>query len=251
MKVSIITAAYHDVKTIEGCINSVAKQTHSDVEHIIIDGGSTDGTVEVIKRYGDKIAYWVSEHDLGIYDAMNKGIKVASGEVIGILNADDFYADVKVIENIVKAISENNVDSCYGDLVYVSRNDVNRIVRYWKSGEFEKQKFEYGWMPPHPTFFCKREIYDKYGHFNLEFPLAADYELMLRFLYKYGVTTMYIPKVLVKMRTGGTSRPGKYTLGSIKENYKAWKINDLKYPPTMLLKPVKKIFQWLSRKDVY
>jgi Glycosyltransferases involved in cell wall biogenesis len=197
VKVSIITVVYNGKNTIEDCIKSAANQTYSNIEHIIIDGGSTDGTLGVIKRYEDKIAYWVSEPDNGLYEAMNKGLRSATGDIIGILNSDDMYADNSAIESVVRTITENNVDSCYGDLVYVDRDDTAKIKRQWKAGEYKKEKFKNGWMPPHPTFFCKKTVYEKYGLLNLDFPLAADYELMLRFLYRHGVGATYIPKVLV------------------------------------------------------
>jgi len=245
MKISIITVVYNGKNTIEDCLRSVRNQTYPSIEHIIIDGGSTDGTVEVIKRYEDRIVYWISEPDKGIYDAINKGIRESTGDIIGILHSDDFYTDENVINDVVKAISANKVDSCYGDIIYVDRKDTNKVTRYWRAGEYDREKFRKGWMPPHPTFFCKRSIYEKYGLLNLDFPLAADYELMLRFLYKYQVSATYIPRILVKMRTHGTSRPGKYTLGAIIENYRAWKVNNLEYPFTMLLKPFLKTFQFL------
>ena len=221
MKVSILTATYNSSETLEDCIKSVANQTYPLIEHIIIDGGSTDGTLDVIKKYKNKIAKVISEPDKGIYDAMNKGLRSADGDIIGILNSDDMYADNSVIESVVSTITDNNVDSCYGDLVYVDRDDTAKIKRQWKAGEYKKEKFKKGWMPPHPAFFVKKEMYERYGYLNLDFPLAADYELMLRFLYRYGITTAYIPKVLVKMRAGGTSRPGLYTIKATIENYRA------------------------------
>jgi len=249
MKVTVITAVLNGVEIIEDCIKSVFSQSHKNIEHIIIDGGSTDGTLDVIKKYENKITKVISEPDNGIYDAMNKGIKAATGDIIGILNSDDFYADEAVIEDIVKAITENKTDSCYGDIVYVDRDNPDRIVRYWKAGGFDRDKFKRGWMPPHPAFFVKKEIYKRYGYLNLSFPLAADYELMLRFLYKHGVSTTYIPKVLVKMRVGGTSRPGLYTVRAIIENYRAWKVNGLHYPITVLLKPFSKLVQFFPVKN--
>lgn len=182
-----------------------------------------------------------------MYDAMNKGIAAASGHIIGILNSDDFYADKHVLTNVAKSIHENRVDSCYGDVIYVDRNNVNRVVRYWRAGGFARDKFRFGWMPPHPTFFCKREIYDKYGLLMIDFPLAADYELMLRLLLKHGISVVYIPQPLVKMRTGGTSRPGAYTIGSMRENHNAWRVNKLRYPLLVLLKPFLKISQYWNR----
>jgi glycosyltransferase len=245
MKVSIITVVYNGKETIEECIKSVLNQGYRNVvEYIIIDGGSTDGTIEIIRKYEGKIAYWVSEPDNGIYDAVNKGIKSATGDVVGILHSDDIYADTHVIEEVIRRLGEKETDSCYGDLVYVDRNDTNKIIRHWKAGDFYKESFRKGWMPPHPTFFAKRSVYEKYGLLNTGFPLAADYELMVRLLYKYGISTAYVPRVLVKMRTGGTSRPGMYTLRSIRENYRAWKVNGLKYPITLLLKPLSKLMQF-------
>jgi len=247
LKISIITAVFNGAETIEDCMKSVDRQTYHNIEHIIIDGGSEDGTIEVIERYRDKIAKVISETDNGIYDAMNKGLRLATGDIIGILNSDDIYADHAVIADVVKCVEERKVDTCYGDIMYVEREDVNKVIRYWKSDDFYKERLRRGWMPPHPAFFVKRSIYERYGLLNLDFPLAADYELMIRFLYKYDVSTTYIPRVLVKMRMGGTSKPGMYTLGAIRENYRAWKVNGLKYPITHLLKPFSKIVQFVNK----
>jgi len=200
--VSIITVVLNRKDTIEFAIKSVLSQTYSNIEYIIVDGGSTDGTVDVIKKYNKYILKWISEPDNGIYDAMNKGIKMARGQIIGILNSDDVYADNKVIEVVVKAIEENNADCCWSDLVYVDRENTDKIIRYWKSSEFKEEKLKRGWMPPHPTFFVKKWVYEKYGYFNLDFPIAADYELMLRLLEKYKIRSCYIPKVLVNTRHG-------------------------------------------------
>jgi len=250
MKVSIITVVRNNEETIKDAIDSVLSQTYDNREYIIIDGASTDGTVEIIRSYGDKISKFVSESDKGIYEGMNKGLKEATGDIIGILNSDDFYANEQIIENIVKIMEESSVDSCYGDILYVDRSNLDKIVRVWKAGNFDRTKFRYGWMPPHPSFFCKRVIFEKYGYMNTDFPLAADYELMLRFLYKYNVSTVYIPEVIVKMRAGGTSRIGKYTIGAIRENYLAWKVNGLNYPVTMLFKPFSKIGQLFKRRFI-
>ena len=246
MKVSIITAVLNNRDYIEDCLKTILNQTYLNIEHTIIDGGSTDGTLSIIEKFIDKKSRFISETDNGIYDAMNKGVMLSSGDVIGILNADDIYADEDVIKNVVQTIIKNKVDSCYGDLVCVDRNNINKVIRYWQAENFYKEKFKKGWMPPHPTFFVKRSAYEKYGMFNTDFPLAADYELMLRFLYKHEISTTYIPKVLVKMRTGGTSNPGVYTFKAILENYRAWKVNDLSpNPTTFFLKPFLKIFQFM------
>ena len=246
MKVSIITAVLNSRDYIEDCLKTILNQTYPNIEHTIIDGGSTDGTLSIIEKFLNKKCRFVSERDQGVYDAINKGIKLSSGEIIGILNADDIYADKNVIKNVVKTIIENNVDSCYGDLVYVARDNTNKVIRYWEAENFHKDKFKRGWMPPHPTFFVKKSIYEKYGMFNTAFPLAADYELMLRFLYKNEISSTYIPRVLVKMRIGGISNPGLYTFKAILENYRAWKVNELSPNPiTFFLKPFSKIFQFM------
>lgn len=227
-KVSIITVVLNGQDTIEDCIKSVCGQSYPDIEYIIIDGVSKDGTLDIIKKYESKLNKIISEPDQGIYDAMNKGIGLATGDIIGILNSDDIYIDSEVIGSVVSAMQNKNTDTCYGDLQYVKREDTTKIVRYWKSGYFSKNKFKYGWMPPHPTFFVRKKIYERYGDFNKNFFIAADYELMLRFLYKHEVSTVYIPRVLVKMRTQGSSRPGLYnTVRMICEEYEIWKSNGL------------------------
>jgi glycosyltransferase len=246
MKVSIITVSYNSAKTIEDAIKSVLSQNYQDIEYIIIDGGSIDGTIEIVKKYRDKIAKFISEPDKGIYDAMNKGIKLAKGDIVGILNSDDFYADDNVIKNIVEAMEKEGVDVCWGDLVYVQKKDVSKIVRYWKSSEYRPGKFKKGWHPPHPAFFVRRSAYGKYGYFNLNFKIAADYELMLRILEKYKVKSCYIPKLVVKMRAGGQSN-FKNIFTVIKANfevYKSWQLNGLQGGLwAAFLKPLSKIKQ--------
>uniref|UniRef100_A0A7V3VTR7 Glycosyltransferase n=1 Tax=candidate division WOR-3 bacterium TaxID=2052148 RepID=A0A7V3VTR7_UNCW3 len=230
MKVSIITAVFNGADTIQDCIKSVLCQTYKDIEHIIIDGGSTDGTIEIIKKHAGisgKIK-WISEHDNGMYDAINKGIKMATGEIIGILNSDDFYAHTGVIEMIINASSEHNVDACYGDLLYVDKNNPEKIIRYWKSSSYTPGKFKFGWHPPHPSFFVRRLVYDRYGLFRTDLSIASDYELMLRFFERYKIRAHYIPEVLVKMRTGGKSnRSLKNILLQSIEDYRAWRMNGL------------------------
>lgn len=228
MKVSVITAVFNGAKTIQDCIKSVSGQIYPNIEHIIIDGGSTDGTLEVIKRYTEKRVNIVSEPDNGIYDALNKGIRQASGEVIGLLYSDDFYAHDRVIEKVADIFMKYNIDSCYGDLQYVDKNNPDKVIRYWKSSQYRHGKFKYGWMPPHSTFFVKKEIYNKYGYFNTNFKIAADYELMLRFLEKHKISTYYTPEVFIKMRIGGTSnRNIKNLIIKSNEDYRAWKVNNL------------------------
>ncbi len=205
MKISIITATLNNRDTIEACLNSIHNQSYKDIEHIVIDGSSTDGTLDLLSKYKESFSVLVSEPDDGIYHALNKGIKLASGEIIGFLHADDIYADKEVIDTVVSSMEKHNVDSCYGDLIYVSKKNTEKTVRYWKSCPYKKRLFQKGWMPPHPAFFVKKSVYDQYGCFDTSFRIAADYEIMVRFLERNNISTFYIDKVLVKMRTGGTS----------------------------------------------
>ncbi len=245
-KITIITTVFNSVETIADCIKSVKSQTYRPVEHIVIDGNSTDGTLEIIKAYEKYLACVVSEKDDGVYDGMNKGLKLATGDIVGILNADDFYSGPWVLEKVVKAFSSSGVESCYGDLAYVDHQHTDRIVRFWRSGEFYYKRFYWGWMPPHPTFFVRREVYERHGYFNLRLGSAADYELMLRFLLKYRISTTYIPEVLVKMRTGGVSNASlRNRILANRNDRLAWKINNLKpYPWTLFLKPLRKLPQF-------
>lgn len=251
MRVSIITAVLNNIETIEECIFSIANQSYDSIEHIVIDGGSKDRTLEVLRKHENSIAELISEPDNGIYDAMNKGIRKASGDVIGILNADDIYANNRVIEKVADMFMQNKVDSCYGDLQYVDKNKPERVIRYWKSSAYREGLFYKGWMPPHPTFFVKRKIYEKYGYFDTSFNIAADYELMLRFLEKYKISTFYIPEVLIKMRLGGMSnRSLKNLFIKSSEDYRAWKVNDLKGSfYTILLKNISKIPQFFLKNE--
>lgn len=205
MKVSIITVAFNSAETIEDTIQSVLSQDHPDIEYIIVDGASKDGTIEIVQKYRDRITQFISELDSGIYDAMNKGIGLASGDVIGILNSDDFYADSKIISRVVQAFQQRSVDSVFGDLVYVRAENLEQIVRYYSSAKFHPHQFAYGWMPAHPTFFVKRWAYERYGLFKTDYKIAADYELLTRFLAKNKLSYHYLPEVMVKMRTGGVS----------------------------------------------
>jgi glycosyltransferase involved in cell wall biosynthesis len=249
MKISIITVCYNSSLTIYDTINSVNGQTFSNIEHIFIDGGSKDKTVDIINNCSKREKIIVSEKDKGLYDAMNKGIALATGDLIGILNSDDVYSNKNVITNIFNQINNLKVDSIYGDLIYTKFNDLNEITRYWKAGRFKKKKFLFGWMPPHPTFFVKKEIYLKFGSFNLTLNSASDYEIMLRFLYKESISTSYINEVLVKMRSGGKSNQNfRSRLNGNREDRLAWKLNNLKpLAFTFLLKPIRKISQFISK----
>ena len=249
MKVSIITAVFNNAAMIEHCINSIRKQTYADIEHILVDGGSTDGTIQIINKYKNSKTRVTSEPDNGLYDAMNKGIMRSTGDIIGVLNSDDFYPDDSVIEKVVRTMSEQHVESCYGDAIYVERDNVDKIVRYWKSSKYSRKKFNLGWMPQHGTFYVRKNIYTKYGLFRTDFPVAADYELMLRFLYKHKIRTTYVPEILLKIRVGGVSQPGIVNTSKLAiENYRACKINGLKLPLLVcFLKRLLKIPQYIMR----
>lgn len=205
MKITIITVCFNGANTIEDTIRSVVSQTHSDVEYILMDGASTDGTLDVVERHRDKFTKVLSEPDRGIYDAMNKGIALATGEVIGFINADDFYASSGVLAKVASTFADLAVDACYGDLCYVRQDDTSAMVRYWQSSVFHPGAFEVGWCPPHPTFFVRRKIYERCGMFDLTYKIAADVELMMRFLEVCQVRAKYIPEMLVRMRLGGTT----------------------------------------------
>ena len=205
MRVSIITVCFNSAPTIRDTIESVASQTFQDIEYIIVDGASKDETVAVAREYGDTITQLVSERDEGIYDAMNKGISLATGDVVGMINADDFYASVSAIERVVEAFSDDQAGACFGDLCYVDQKNTDRIVRYWKAGPYRKGAFSRGWCPPHPTFFVRRQVYEELGTFDQRYAIAADFEFMMRVMERGAVKTSYIPEVLVNMRLGGTT----------------------------------------------
>lgn len=249
MKLSIITVCLNSRATIEDTILSVQAQTHREIEHIVIDGGSADGTLEILEKYRGRIALIVSESDNGIYDAMNKGIAVAGGEVIGILNADDLYATDGTLEKVCAVFSDSAIDACYGDLAYVHPHDLTRVIRFWKAGVFRRSRLFYGWMPPHPTFFVRKSCYADYGKYRTDLGSSADYELMLRFLLKHQVTPAYIPETLVRMRTGGASNASlKKRLQAHLMDWRSWQVNGLHpYPWTLPLKPLRKIHQWFCR----
>lgn len=204
-KISIITVVWNNASTIKDAIDSVLNQTYDNIEYIIIDGASTDATVEIVQSYRNKISKFISEKDKGLYDAMNKGIALATGDIVGILNSDDFYIDKYVIEKVVKQFGEKQVDSVYADLVYVKPDNLKKTVRYYDSSYFTPNKFAYGWMPAHPTFFMKKEVYEKYGVFKTDYKIAADFEICSRFLYTNKISYSYIKEPLIKMRVGGVS----------------------------------------------
>lgn len=249
MKVSIITITYNSESTLIETIDSVLNQTYKDIEYIIVDGASTDDTVSIVHSYKDRISKFISEKDNGLYHALNKGISLATGDVIGILHSDDFYTNHHIIENVVNTFKSTHADAVYADLFYVDKHDTNKIHRKWKSGNYKHGMFLQGWMPPHPTFFVKRSIYEKYGSFNLDLVSAADYELMLRFIHKHKIKMAYLPEFAIKMRVGGKSNVSlKNRIRANNEDRKAWKINGLKpHFYTLYAKPLRKIIQLFKK----
>lgn len=206
MLVSIITVTLNSKSVLSDCLDSVANQSHNNIEHIVIDGGSTDGTLTLLNSRRKNLAIVISEPDNGIYDAMNKGLALAKGEIVGILNSDDFYANDQVISNIIKMFTKDpSLEACYADLIYVDRYKTSKIIRYFKSSKFKQGLFSKGWSPPHPTFFVRRSVYEKFGLFNLNYRIASDIDLMTRFLEIHKIKTKYVPEIWVKMRMGGTT----------------------------------------------
>lgn len=249
MKCTIITVSYNAFNTIESTINSVLSQDYNDIEYIIVDGSSSDGTKEIIQRYNDKITKWISEKDNGIYDAMNKGILLATGDVIGILNADDLYSSNDIISKIVNQFTKSNADALYGDLKYVLKNDISKTIRFWKSGEYTEGKFLNGWMPPHPTFFVKKSIYNQFGLYRTDMPSAADYELMLRFIHVKKIKLTYLSELITIMREGGVSNKSLMNRWKAnRDDLRAWQVNNVKPNVfTLILKPLSKLIQFVFK----
>lgn len=248
MKLSIVTPVYNDPRISRALDSILGQQYEGELELIVIDGGSGDPTLDVLQSYSNHITTLVSESDKGVYDAMNKGIRLATGDIVGILNADDRYYDSHVLRDVTDAFRDPKIDSCYGDLVYVDSRD--RIIRNWKSGRYYPLKFYLGWMPPHPTFFVRKYLYEQYGGFDLRYPIAADYELMLRLILKQQISQKYIPRALVKMSLGGKSNrsPGNIIKANL-EVWQAWRNNNLSFGYLVpLLKPAQKIMQFVRRR---
>ncbi|EES6817208.1 glycosyltransferase, partial [Escherichia coli] len=205
MRISIITATYNSEKTLLDTLLSLEKQTYPDIEYIVVDGASNDNTIKLIKSNCTKVSKIICEPDKGIYDALNKGIQAASGDVIGFLHSDDLLAYDDAIADIAKTFEITGCDAIYGDLEYVAQNDTTKRIRLWKSGSFSRFKMKVGWMPPHPSFYMKRKCYRQFGCFSLDYRISADYDSLLRYILKQRISTEYLPKVLVKMRVGGIS----------------------------------------------
>ncbi len=244
LKISIITVAYNSEETIGGTLRSVANQNYPNIEHIVVDGGSKDSTMDIVRSF-PHVALAVSERDRGIYDAMNKGLSLATGDVVGFLNSDDIYADSEVLERVANVFELKSVDSLYSDLAFFKDHEAN-ITRVWNAGLIKRKRFLFGWMPPHPTFFARKSVYDRFGGFDINFRQAADYELMLRFLYRHGISSHYLMGTSVKMRVGGASNA---SLGNRwranREDRFAWEKNALEpHFFTIWMKPLAKLQQF-------
>ena len=251
MKVSIITVTFNSISVINDCLDSISSQEYDNIQHIVIDGASTDGTLSILESKHSQLNTLISKPDNGIYDAMNKGIKIATGDIIGFLNSDDFYPNNKVISKVVKEFEKDSfLDACYSDLIYVDQFNTSKTIRYVKSSKFKEGLFSKGWCPPHPTFFVRRSVYKKFGNFDLNYRIASDVDLMIRFLEKHKIKSKYIPEVWVKMRMGGVTNKNlkniwlqnKEIIHSFNKNNLS--VNLLKF---LILKIISRIVQLFKR----
>jgi glycosyltransferase involved in cell wall biosynthesis len=254
MKISIITVTLNNISVINRCLASVISQKYNDIEHIIIDGASTDGTLSLLESKREQFKFLISEPDKGIYDAMNKGINVATGDIIGFLNSDDFYASNNVLSRVASIFKDNSyLDSCYADLAYVDPLDISKNIRYWRSSKFVSGLFSKGWCPPHPTFFVRRSVYQRFGNFNLHYRIASDVELMMRFLEVQKINSRYIPELWIKMRLGGTTNKSfKNIVMQNKEVLHALKSHNLSvnWISFFIYKIINRVLQFLKKPNI-
>ncbi|RYY46080.1 MAG: glycosyltransferase [Chitinophagaceae bacterium] len=248
-RVSIITVTFNSAEFLQDCINSISAQNYPNIEYIIVDGKSTDQTMAIVRKNEARVDFWISETDKGMYDAINKGLAVATGDIVGLLNSDDVLDNNNVIQTIVDSFEQQGVDSIYGDLEFVDRNDVNKVMRIWKGQPFNRSRFRYGWMPAHPTFYIKRSLVEKYGAYENHYFSAADYEFMSRYLYLNKVSAYYIPELLVRMRMGGQSNVNlKQRLRANRRDYLAMKKNKIPFAFFVsILKPLIKVHQFVGK----
>jgi glycosyltransferase involved in cell wall biosynthesis len=245
IKISIVTAVYNSRDTVEQALVSVLSQIHPAIELIVIDGASTDGSLDILERYRQYFGVFISESDGGIYDALNKGIQSATGDVIGFLHADDVLQNTEVLCKVAAAFSDPKVDAVYGDLVYVARNNINNVLRYWRGGMYDDKSFQRGWMPPHPTFYVRRSIFERLGGFDMRYCIAADYDLILRFLAVEKIRSIYIPEVMVRMRVGGVSNKSlKSIVRKSLEDIDILRRNNVGGVWTLLIKNIRKVSQF-------
>jgi glycosyltransferase involved in cell wall biosynthesis len=254
LKISIITVTYNCELVLSDCLNSVASQKYKNIEHIIIDNASTDGTIPLLNSRRDQFAFLISEKDQGIYEAMNKGLKIATGDIIGFLNSDDFYESNNVLSRVVAIFKDNSsLDACYADLIYVDPINTNKIIRFWRSSKFVSGLFAKGWCPPHPTFFVRRSVYERFGNFDLNYYIASDVDLMMRFLEVQKINARYIPELWIKMRLGGiTNKNFKNILIQNKEVLHALKNHNLSvnWISFFIYKIINRGLQFLKRPKV-
>ncbi len=251
MKISVVTAVYNNAATIVQAMQSVQSQRDVIVEHVIVDGQSNDGTDELVRSHLRSQDKYVSEPDEGIYDALNKGIRMASGDVVGVLGSDDYYASADVLCQVARAFATSGTDAVYGDLAYI-RSNSRHSRRFWEAGEYRPGSFARAWVPPHPTFFCKRELFERYGFFRLDMPVAADFELMLRLIALHEISVRYLPETITVMRLGGISNR---LAGIVRGNasiLRAFRLNGFGFPWLYLVyKPLRKLRQYLGKRSVH
>jgi glycosyltransferase len=248
LKISVITAVHNNRETISAALDSALGQSGVNIELVVIDGGSTDGTLDVLRSYADRLDVLVSESDRGIYDALNKGIQRASGDVVGFLHSDDLFADADALSRVVATFADPEVGAVYGDLLYVRKENPDQVVRYWRAGDFSERRLRWGWMPPHPTLYVRRHVYEQYGLFDTSFRIAADYDFILRIMDQCRVRVRYIPEVLVKMRVGGTSnRSLRNILRKSSEDFRALRRNKVGGMGALMWKNLSKLSQFLGR----
>jgi len=248
MKLSVVTAVYNRRATIEAAVESVRRQTYGDIEHIVQDGGSDDGTLDLLQSLSGPDMRLETGRDGGIYDAINRGIARATGDVIGLMHSDDLFGSDTVLADVAEAMATGDVDGVYGDLVYVSATDPTRVIRMWSSGDYHPQKLRRGWMPPHPTLYLRREVFGRWGMYDTEFRIAADYEAMLRWLVQGQIRLAYLPKVMVRMRVGGESnRSLERILRKSREDYRAIRRHGVGGIGTLAAKNFSKIGQFVKR----
>jgi len=248
MRVSIITVCYNRAATLEKAILSALTQDYKDIEYIVIDGNSTDGTKAIIEKYTNRIAQYISEPDNGMYDAINKGLALATGDIVGLMHSDDEFYNNKAISKIVSAFQQSiDIEGVYGDGIYVSNDEEEKLIRNRIGGEFSIKKVENGWLPLHPTVYIKCALIKKYGDYNLHFKIASDTEFLLRYLYKYKIKMSYVNSYIVKMRMGGLSTSSSRALEVLKEDYKIYKFHGLWALKAIILKKSKTLIQYMKK----
>ena len=248
IEISVITAVYNRARTLPNTLASIAQQQHRALQHIVIDGASSDGTLEILEAHRDALSALVSEPDQGVYDALNKGLTIASGDVVGFLHSDDVFAHSQVLQRIASAFEDETVDAVYGDLQYVAQDDASHVIRHWSGGTHSLSRLHWGWMPPHPTLFMRRRVYEQFGYFDTSFEIAADYDHILRCLGSGKIRVAYIPEVLVKMSVGGISnRSLRHVLKKSGEDLRAMRKNSIGGVAALGWKNLSKVPQFLSR----